>query len=79
MSAGVVVGYDGSDCAKAALRVAVGVGRAYGEPVTIAFGYDVSPSVARTTITLRRSASWEPGACRRHKHWSETTPGRSMR
>lgn len=43
MSAGVVVGYDGSDCAKAALRMAVEVGRAYGEPVTIAFGYDVSP------------------------------------
>jgi nucleotide-binding universal stress UspA family protein len=43
MSAGVVVGYDGSDCAKAALRVAVEVGRAYGEPVTIAYGYDVSP------------------------------------
>jgi nucleotide-binding universal stress UspA family protein len=43
MSAGVVVGYDGSDCAKAALRVAVDVGRAYGEPVTIAYGYDVSP------------------------------------
>ena len=43
MSAGVVVGYDGSDCAKAALRVAVEVGRAYGERVTIAFGYDVSP------------------------------------
>ncbi len=43
MSAGVVVGYDGSACAKAALRVAVEVGRAYGEPVTIAFGYDVSP------------------------------------
>lgn len=43
MSAGVVVGYDGSDCAKAALRVAVEVGRAYGERVTIAYGYDVSP------------------------------------
>lgn len=43
MSAGVIVGYDGSACAKAALRVAVDVGRAYGEPVTIAYGYDVSP------------------------------------
>ena len=43
MSSGIVVGYDGSDCAKAALRVAVEVGRAYGEPVTIAFGFDVSP------------------------------------
>jgi nucleotide-binding universal stress UspA family protein len=43
MSAGIVVGYDGSDCAKAALRVAVDVGKAYGEPVTIAFGYEISP------------------------------------
>lgn len=43
MSAGVIVGYDGSDCAKAALGVAVDVGRAYGERVTIAYGFDVSP------------------------------------
>jgi nucleotide-binding universal stress UspA family protein len=43
MSAGVIVGYDGSDCAKEALRVAVEVGRAYGEPVTVAFGYQISP------------------------------------
>jgi nucleotide-binding universal stress UspA family protein len=43
MSAGIIVGYDGSESAKAALRVAVEVGRAYGEPVTIAFGYEVSP------------------------------------
>lgn len=31
MSAGVVVGYDGSECAKAALRTGLEVGRAYGE------------------------------------------------
>jgi nucleotide-binding universal stress UspA family protein len=43
MSAGIIVGYDGSECAKEALRVAVDVGRAYGEPVTVAFGYQVSP------------------------------------
>jgi nucleotide-binding universal stress UspA family protein len=43
MSRGVIVGYDGSDCAKAALHAAVEVGRAYGEPVTIAFGYELSP------------------------------------
>jgi len=43
MSSGIVVGYDGSDCAKEALRVAVEVGRAYGEPVTVAFGYQISP------------------------------------
>jgi nucleotide-binding universal stress UspA family protein len=43
MSSGVIVGYDGSDCAKAALHTALEVGRAYGEPVTIAFGYELSP------------------------------------
>jgi nucleotide-binding universal stress UspA family protein len=43
MSSGVIVGYDGSECAKAALRVAIEVGRAYGEKVVIAFGYELSP------------------------------------
>lgn len=43
MSSGVIVGYDGSECAKAALRTAIEVGRAYGEAVTIAFGYELSP------------------------------------
>jgi len=43
MKGGVVVGYDGSECAKAALRVAAGVARTYGEPLIIAFGYGVSP------------------------------------
>jgi nucleotide-binding universal stress UspA family protein len=43
MSSGVIVGYDGSDFAKAALRTALAVGRTYGERVTIAFGYELSP------------------------------------
>jgi nucleotide-binding universal stress UspA family protein len=43
MSAGVIVGYDGSTCAKAALSAALEVGRAYNETVTIAFGYEVNP------------------------------------
>ena len=43
MSSGIIVGYDGSDCAKAALRTALEVGRVYGEKVTIAFGYEVNP------------------------------------
>jgi nucleotide-binding universal stress UspA family protein len=43
MSSGVVVGYDGSDCAKAALRVGLEVGRAYGEKVTVAFAYELNP------------------------------------
>ena len=43
MSAGVIVGYDGSAASRAALRTALQVGQAYGETVTIAFGYDLSP------------------------------------
>ena len=43
MSAGIVVGYDGSKYAKEALRVAVEVGKAYGEKVIIAFGYELNP------------------------------------
>jgi nucleotide-binding universal stress UspA family protein len=43
MSSGIVVGYDGSECAKAALRTALEVAKAYGDKVIIAFGYDLSP------------------------------------
>jgi len=43
VSAGVVVGYDGSNSAKEALRVAQDLGRAYGEKVIIAFGYELNP------------------------------------
>jgi nucleotide-binding universal stress UspA family protein len=43
MSAGVIVGYDGSDCAKAALRAGVEVAKAYGDKLTVAFGYELNP------------------------------------
>ncbi|HWF52416.1 MAG TPA: universal stress protein [Solirubrobacteraceae bacterium] len=43
MSAGIIVGYDGSDCSKEAVRVALEVGKAYGEIVVIAFAYELSP------------------------------------
>jgi nucleotide-binding universal stress UspA family protein len=43
MSSGIIVGYDGSECAKEALRVAVEVGKTYGEAVTIVFAYEVNP------------------------------------
>jgi nucleotide-binding universal stress UspA family protein len=43
MSAGIVVGYDGSDCAKEAVRVAIEVGKAYGDNVVIAFAYELNP------------------------------------
>jgi len=43
MSSGIIVGYDGSECAKAALQVGLEVGKAYGETVTIAYGFDINP------------------------------------
>jgi nucleotide-binding universal stress UspA family protein len=39
----IIVGFDGSDCAKAALRTAIDVGAAYGDKVVVAFGYELSP------------------------------------
>jgi nucleotide-binding universal stress UspA family protein len=43
MSSGVIVGYDGSECAKVALRAALEVGKAYDEKVIVAFGYELNP------------------------------------
>ncbi len=43
MSSGVIVGYDGSPCAKAALRTGIEVGQAYGEKVIVAFAYELNP------------------------------------
>jgi nucleotide-binding universal stress UspA family protein len=42
MSAGIVVGYDGSDCAKAALATAADIAKRYGEKLVIAFAYEVN-------------------------------------
>lgn len=43
MSSGIVVGYDGSSCSKAALRTALEVAKAYGEKVIVASGYELNP------------------------------------
>jgi nucleotide-binding universal stress UspA family protein len=42
MSSGILVGYDGSDCAKRALEVGLDVAKVYGEKVVIAFGYEIN-------------------------------------
>jgi nucleotide-binding universal stress UspA family protein len=42
MSSGVIVGYDGSDSAKEAVRVAVEVSKAFGDKLIIAFGYELN-------------------------------------
>lgn len=41
--AGVVVGYDGSDGAEAALRTAIDLSKRLGEPITVVFGFDANP------------------------------------
>jgi nucleotide-binding universal stress UspA family protein len=43
MSAGILVGYDGSDTAKRALEVGVDIAKVYGEKLLIAFGYEINP------------------------------------
>ncbi len=45
MSAGVVVGYDGSECSKAALRVAVEIAQSRGEKLVIAFAYELNHAI----------------------------------
>ena len=42
MSSGLVVGYDGSDCAKAALATAAEIARMRGEKLIVAFAYQVN-------------------------------------
>jgi nucleotide-binding universal stress UspA family protein len=42
MSSGVIVGYDGSDYAKTALQAALDAAKAYGDPVIVAFGYELN-------------------------------------
>ena len=60
MSAGIVLGYDGSDCAKAALSTAIEVAAAYGEPLIAAFAYEVNPvggNVSEYADALRQLAT----------------------
>jgi nucleotide-binding universal stress UspA family protein len=41
--AGIIVGYDGSDGAKAALRTAVDLSKRLGEHLTLVFGFEANP------------------------------------
>ncbi|HUO49247.1 MAG TPA: universal stress protein [Acidimicrobiales bacterium] len=43
MAGNVILGYDGSDGSKEALRVAVRVAHAFGAPLSIVFGYEPTP------------------------------------
>jgi nucleotide-binding universal stress UspA family protein len=53
MAAGFVVGYDGSDCAKAALDEATALARELGERVVIVFGYDPPGSMGEEYVAHR--------------------------
>jgi nucleotide-binding universal stress UspA family protein len=60
VSSGVIVGFDGSDCAKAALATGAEVAEAYGEKLIAAFGYDVNPlggNVSEWSRALREVAT----------------------
>ena len=48
MAGDIVLGYDGSEGSKAALRVAVTVAKAYDAPLTIVFGYEPNPMGGET-------------------------------
>jgi len=43
MASTIVLGYDGSDCAKAALQTAVDTAQAFGDRIVVAFGAGVYP------------------------------------
>ncbi len=43
MASTIVLGYDGSDCAKAALQAAVDTAQAFGDRIVVAFGAGVYP------------------------------------
>ncbi len=60
MSSGVIVGYDGSPGSKAALATAVEVAKAYGDKLTIVFGYEINPlggAVSEFAPALREVAN----------------------
>ncbi len=54
MAGDIVVGYDGSDGSKAALRVAVSVARAFDAPLAVVFGYEVIPVGGETADYKKR-------------------------
>lgn len=49
MTGDIVLGYDGSEGSKAALRVAVTVAKAFDAPLTVVFGYEPNPMGGETS------------------------------
>ena len=48
MAGDIVLGYDGSDGSRAALRVALTVAKAFDAPLTVVFGYEPNPMGGET-------------------------------
>jgi nucleotide-binding universal stress UspA family protein len=64
MSAGIIVGYDGSDGAREALRFGAEIADVYGDPLIIAYGYElnrVAGEMADYQAALRDLAEKELG------------------
>jgi nucleotide-binding universal stress UspA family protein len=49
MAGNIILGYDGSEGSKAALRAAVSVAKAFDAPLTIVFGYEPNPMGGETS------------------------------
>jgi nucleotide-binding universal stress UspA family protein len=49
MAGNIILGYDGSEGSKAALRAAVTVAKAFDAPLTIVFGYEPNPMGGETS------------------------------
>ncbi len=54
MAGDIILGYDGSDGSRAALRVAVTVAKAFDAPLTVVFGYEPNPMGGETADYKRQ-------------------------
>ena len=53
MARALVIGYDGSDCAAAALEEAIGLAKATGDRLVVAFGYEPAGPAGEEISVLR--------------------------
>ena len=61
MASTLVLGYDGSDCAKAALQAAVECAKAFGDRIVVAFGagvYPVGEDSDHLRLVKKMGADW---------------------
>jgi nucleotide-binding universal stress UspA family protein len=61
MASTIVLGYDGSDCAKAALQTAVEIAKAFGDGIVVGFGagvYPIGEDSDHLRLVRRMGADW---------------------